>query len=132
MSLAENWAGRGRSPASQYRQVDLASRTEGATPHALVAMLYDELGTALDVMMRAGADDAPHRLHQHERAASILHRLSASLDPVGGGALAASLAGIYRQMGRRLLAGRQGDVAAIDEVRAGVASLAAAWAQIGV
>jgi len=43
-----------------------------------------------------------------------------------------SLAGIYRQMRRRLLAARSGDVDATKEVRDGVASLAEAWARITV
>jgi flagellar secretion chaperone FliS len=119
------------SPAHRYHQIDLASRIEGATPHALVAMLYSELAVALAVMRRAAAASDPARQReQHERASSILHTLEASLDRAHGGALADTLAVIYRQMRWRLLAGRGGDLAAIDEVLAGVASLDTAWASI--
>jgi flagellar secretion chaperone FliS len=124
---------RHRSPASRYQQIDLASRIESATPHSLVTMLYTELCIALAVMRRAAAaGDQARQREQHERASSILHTLEASLDRAQGGALADTLAGIYRQMRRRLLAGRSGDMAAIDEVVAGIESLATAWARIAV
>lgn len=124
-------AAHGRSPAQRYQQIDLASRIEGSTPHALVVMLYGELSVALAVMRRAAdASDTGRCREQHERASSILHTLEAGLDRAHGGALADSLAGIYRQMRRRLLVGRGGDVAAIAEVAAGVVSLAEAWAAI--
>jgi flagellar secretion chaperone FliS len=120
-----------RAATAQYRDIDLASRIEAATPHALVAVLYEELAAALDVLVRATeAGDAARRLQQHERASSILHRLEGGLDRAGGGALAASLAGIYRQMRHRLLAARGGDKAAASEVKAGVESLAEAWSRI--
>ena len=120
-----------RSPVMRYQEMELASRIEGATPHALVAMLYDELGAALDVLARAiDAGDPTLRMTHHERASSILHALEAGLDRVGGGDLAMSLTAIYRQMQRRLIAARSGDVAAIVEVRAGVTSLSEAWRAI--
>jgi flagellar secretion chaperone FliS len=122
-----------RSPTSRYRDIDLSSRVETATPHELVAMLYGEMAAALDVLMRANeAGDAGRRLAQHERASSILHRLEAGLDLSNGGTLAASLAGIYRQMRRRLLAARDGDMAAAVEVKAGIDSLANAWSRISL
>ncbi len=131
MSSLAHLGGRNRSPASRYQQIDLVSRVEGSTPHALVSMLYGELTVALDVMARAiEAGDANRRMQQHERASSILHTLEAGLDRVKGGELAMSLSGIYRQMRRRLLAARGGDLAAIREVQDGVSSLAEAWGQI--
>ena len=131
MSSVPNLSLRSRSPTLRYQQVDLVSRIEGSTPHALVSMLYSELSVALDVMQRAAeSEDVTRRLQQHERASSILHTLEASLDRVKGGDLAMTLAGIYRQMRRRLLAARSGDVVAIKEVRDGVASLAEAWHRI--
>lgn len=108
--------------------MDLSSRIDGASPHALVATLYDELLTALDVLARAiERGDAALRLSQHERATTILHALDAGLDRVGGGDLARSLTNIYRQMQRRLIAARTGDLPAAKEVREGVANLAMAW-----
>jgi flagellar protein FliS len=133
VNSASHYNAHSRSPTVRYQQVDLVSRIEGSTPHALVAMLYGELSVALDVMVRAAeAGDVNRRLQQHERASSILHTLEAGLDRVKGGDLATSLSGIYRQMRRRLLAARSGDIAAMVEVRDGVGSLAAAWSQIKV
>ena len=117
-----------RSPLNRYRDMDLSSRIDGASPHALVATLYDELLTALDVLARAiERGDAKLRVAQHERATTILHALDAGLDRVGGGDLARSLTTIYRQMQRRLIAARTGDLTAAAEVREGVANLAMAW-----
>ena len=96
----------------------------------LVAMLYEELSVVLDVFARIVESDSRRAIQQHERADSILHALEAGLDYLGGGELARSLGGIYRQMRRRLLAARSGDRAALAEVRAGVSSLAAAWSAI--
>lgn len=133
MSSIANLSMSSRSPTSRYQQVDLVSRVEGSTPHALVSMLYAELSVALEVMARAtAAGDVNRRHQQHERASTILHTLEAGLDRVKGGDLAASLAGIYRQMRRRLLAARNGDISATEEVRDGVASLAEAWGRIKV
>lgn len=131
MTNAQGRAALGRSFAHRYQQIDLASRVESSTPHALVTMLYLELNIALTVMLRAAeAEDVKRRLAYHERASSILCTLEASLDRVRGGDLAMTLSGIYRQMRRRLLAGRSGDLEAIVEVKEGLASLADAWAKI--
>jgi flagellar secretion chaperone FliS len=119
--------------AQRYHDMDLASRIDGASPHALVAMLYEELGVALDVMAHAAATDrAASRIRAHERGSAILQRLETGLDPVRGGALARSLASIYRQMRARMIAARSGDSAAIAELREGVTALAEAWRRVGV
>jgi flagellar secretion chaperone FliS len=119
--------------ARVYQEIDRVGRTEGATPHALVALLYSELSNALDVMARATeTGDAQRRLAQHERASSILHALEAGLDRTRGGSLADALSGIYRQMRQRLLAARAGDMGALGEVREGVSSLAGAWESVRV
>lgn len=131
MSGLRGLTGGDRSAAAQYRQIDLASRTDGASPHVLVTLLYEELSIALGVMTRAGeAGDAARRGQLHERACTILHALEHGLDLRGGGDLARSLAQIYGQMRRRLTAARAGDDAALAEISEGVASLSAAWARI--
>lgn len=120
-----------RSPLNRYRDMDLSSRIDGASPHALVTTLYDELITALDVLKRAiERGDSALRMSQHERASTILHALDAGLDRVDGGELARSLTNIYRQMQRRLIAARTGDLNAVIEVREGVGNLATAWSAI--
>lgn len=115
-----------------YRALDLASRVEGANPHSLVTILYDELIGALDVLavaMRSGKDVS--REFSVTRARAILVTLRAGLDFSAGGDLAATLDGIYAAMAR-LLDECAGERSAdkLVELRAHTASIASAWAQI--
>ena len=48
--------GRFRAGTARYQSVDIASRIEGATPHQLVQIMYEELLKALDAMAFATAD----------------------------------------------------------------------------
>ena len=120
-----------RSRARHYEQLDRVSRTEGATPHALVLMLYDELLASLDVMSRATtATDGSLRMRHHERTVSILHALETGLDLANGGDVASVLAGIYARMRHCLTFVRNGDPEKLREVREGVFSLKTAWEQV--
>jgi flagellar secretion chaperone FliS len=117
---------------NQYRALELTSRVEGASPHALVAILYEELLRSLDVLgaaLRQGQDIGrdPHS----ERARSIITTLSASLDFDQGAAIANTLAGVYRAMAVQLsTATANGDAAKLSELRDGVATIAASWARL--
>ena len=65
----------------RYENVDLASRIEGASPHALVAILFDELLKSLDAMAAAcRRRDFGQRGTRQARALSVLLGLEASLD----------------------------------------------------
>ena len=100
---------------------------EGASPHRLVAILYEELENALDTAIRAtegGLDIAAHT--QMARARSILAALEAGLDFDRGGALATTLCGVYRAMQRQLAAAAR-DAEKLREVRTGVADIARSW-----
>jgi len=90
---------------NRYQVLDLSSRMEGASPHRLVAILYDS---------------------QMARAKSILAALEAGLDFDRGGELATTLCGVYRAMQRQLAIAGQ-DVEKLAEVRAGVANIAQSW-----
>jgi flagellar secretion chaperone FliS len=117
---------------SQYKSLELASRVEGASPHALVGILYDELLRSLDVLgaaLRQGRDIA--REPSAARARSILTALSASLDFDQGGGVAQTLAGVYRAMTRQLsevIAG--GDATKLTELRDGVAAISESWKRL--
>jgi flagellar secretion chaperone FliS len=116
----------------QYRKIQHDSRAEAADPVELVAMLYEELETALGVliaMQRGGqAVSATEPAH---RARNILIGLDAGLDHRGGGALATSLSQIYGSMRRRIDAALIAhDGAALEEVLRGVQSLNGAWQAI--
>lgn len=118
--------------ASHYRAVHTESRVAAADPIELVSMLYDELETALGVLIaldRAGQPMAG--TFPAHRARMILIALDAGLDHQAGGTLAASLTNIYCGMRNRLdraIAERDGD--GIAEVRNGVTALGAAWRQL--
>lgn len=110
--------------ASRYRDADLGHRIAAATPHELVAMLYDGAWSALLVAERATAVRDPHgRVRMVTRALSILDALDAALDHGRGGTVARALAASYAQV-RALI------VAANAEQRADL--FAAAAAQIDV
>ena len=112
---------------NRYQVLDLSSRMEGASPHRLVAILYEELQNALDSAIRArenGQDVAANS--QMARAKSILAALEAGLDFDRGGDLATTLCGVYRAMQRQLATAGQ-DVEKLAEVRAGVANIAQSW-----
>jgi flagellar protein FliS len=117
---------------ARYQQVDVVSRVEGADPHALVAILYEELLKALDAMAIAAArKDFGQRGERQARALRLLSGLETSLDFEKGGELALDLARVYRE-GRRLViaAGRENDTAKIAQAREMVGGVADAWAQI--
>jgi flagellar secretion chaperone FliS len=109
----------------QYQSHDVAGRVEGADPHALVAILYDELISTLDIALAAQKRAHIEGFnHQRTRAQTILIALSASLDLERGGDVAQRLAGIYAAMQKAL---GDAEVEKIAELRDGVVTLAAAW-----
>jgi flagellar secretion chaperone FliS len=117
---------------SQYKSLELASRVEGASPHALVAILYEELLRSLDVLgaaLRQGKDIA--REPSAARVRSILTALSASLDFDQGGGVARTLAGVYRAMTMTLAeAIASGDGAKLTELRDGIATISESWQRL--
>ena len=117
---------------ARYQQVDVVSRVEGADPHALVAILYEELLKALDAMAAAAArKDFGQRGERQARALRLLSGLETSLDFEKGGELAIDLARVYREARRLVIAaGRENDTAKIGEAREMVGGVAEAWAQI--
>ena len=93
---------------ARYQSIDMTSRIEGASPHGLVAILFDELLKALDAMAAAiKRGDLGQRGTRQARALSILHGLEGSLDFDKGGDIASGLAAIYREGRRLIIAGGQ-------------------------
>jgi flagellar protein FliS len=117
---------------ARYQNVDLTSRIEGASPHALVAILFEELLKSLDALQVAWArKDFTQRGARQQRALSILHGLEASLDVENGGDVAASLAAIYAEARRLVIAaGKQNDPSSITRAREMLAEIATAWKAI--
>ena len=132
MFYSNGYAGAGAA-SRRYAAVHAGSRIEGATPHSLVKLLFDELLFALDAAILAERqDDRIKASDKQARAMSILHALESSLDFDKGGDIAKGLAQIYRESRRLLLAGsRARDPEQVARARAMIAEIADAWEQIG-
>lgn len=123
----------GGTAMRRYAAVHAGSRIEGASPHALVKVLFDELLIAMDAAALAERQNDRLKVSdKHARAMSILFALESSLDFDKGGDIAIGLAQIYREARRlMLLAARDQDAAPVDQARIMVAEIADAWGQIG-
>lgn len=118
---------------ARYKAVDVTSQIESASPHRLIAILFDELLKAMDTM--AAAQKVGNRakiIDKQSRASTILLALETSLDYRNGGELALNLAQVYRE-GRRLVqqGGRTGSTEMVEQARAMLGEIADAWNQIG-
>lgn len=118
----------GRAGA-QYRQVDVTTRVEGASPHRLVAILYEELLGAIATMGQAiRIGDIIRRGESQSKALAIVGGLEASLDFEKGGEIAGMLLSIYAEVKRLLIrAAREASMEASDAARKLVGEIATAW-----
>ena len=123
-----------RNALNAYSQVGVETGVAAASPHKLIAMLYD--GALLSI--------ASAKLHmQHKEVAKkgeaiskaiaiIDEGLKASLDEKVGGELAQNLKALYSYMCQSLLvANLKNDSAALDEVTRLLTDLKGAWDAIG-
>ena len=120
----------------QYASIDLGSKIEGATPHRLIAVLYEELLKTFDALaVGLAANGTLSRegvIRRRSRANSILQGLEGSLDHAQGGEIAGGLAAIYREARRLIATGAtQSDPKPIIQAREMIAEIADAWARIG-
>jgi flagellar protein FliS len=122
----------GRAGA-QYRNVDVTTRIEGASPHRLVGILFEELLTSIAQTAAATrARDLARRSESQSRSLVLLQALDSSLDFEKGGEIATMLASVYAEVRRLLLAGvRDGDAAHADEAHKLIAEITSAWNAIG-
>jgi flagellar protein FliS len=121
------------APGARYREIDVAARVQGATPHGLIQIMFEELLKGLDTLMAAdAAHDLARRNAAQARAISLLHGLESSLDYTRGGEIADNLGRIYREA-RRLLGPTPGmeRATAIAEAHDMVSTISSAWAAIG-
>ena len=116
----------------RYAAVETDARIEGATPHQLVRILFDELLLAIDASVLAlRAQDRARTMDKQTRALTILHALETSLDFKRGGDVAHSLAIIYRESRKCLLEGTaSGNPDTMELARGYIAEIADAWGQI--
>lgn len=117
----------------RYAAVHAGSRIESASPHGLVRILFDELLQAMDACAVALDHGETIKANdKHVRALSILHALDSSLDFDKGGDIAISLAQIYREARRLLIASYESrESAPVRQGHAIVAEIAEAWGRIG-
>ena len=118
--------------ARNYGHIDLASRIEGASPHGLVVILYEELLKTMDAMIAAmRRRDYAQRATRQSRALSILLGLETSLDHERGGPIARDLSLVYRQARRLTMEGsRANNVEQVGKAREMVGEIASAWEKI--
>jgi len=122
-----------RAGTARYQSVDISSRIEGATPHRLVQIMYEELLKALDAMAFATArGDYVQRGEHQSKVLAILTGLETSLDFDKGGQIAVDLVAIYREARRLVVAGgREGDAALVTRAREMIQEISNAWDAIG-
>ena len=123
-----------KSGTQAYAQVGVESAVMSASPHQLVAMLFDGALSAMKkalILMQMG--DIAGKGQALTKAINIISNgLQAGLDHDAGGELSTNLDSLYDYMTRRLLhANLHNDVAAIEEVSALLKPIADAWNDIG-
>jgi len=121
--------------AGTYQQVGVESQLATATPHQLVAMLFDGFMEALAQgrgAMRQG-DPAAKGLAIGRAVRIIEEGLRASLDMTGGGTLSQDLAELYTYVTMRLTLGNlRNDEEALAECQRLIQPLQDAWRSIGL
>ncbi len=125
---------RGAQLGGLYQQVSVESQIDGASPHHLVAMLFE--GWMEAVAQARGAlhsGDAMAKGRAIGRAVRIIDEgLRAGLDLKAGGTLARDLHELYGYLTLRLtVANLRNDESALDECQRLMKPLQEAWAAIG-
>lgn len=130
---ASPFAPRHQRPNNAYTRVGLETDVHDATPHRLIALLFDGLFSNLAQAEGAIlAGERERKNHALMRAVRIVDEgLKAGLDLEAGGELALQLHDLYSYSAVRLAyANLRDDVEAIREVRHLLDPVRAAWGQI--
>ena len=118
-----------------YQEVQVSTGVDGATPHQLIAMLFDGLADCI-AQARGGirSKNIEAKGRAIGRAVRIVEEgLKGGLNLKDGGELAASLNDLYAYMSLRLTqANLRNDEAALDECAQLLEPLRTAWAQIAL
>ena len=121
--------------AGAYHAVGVQTMVASATPHGLVALLFDGFVAAVNKAKGAlRGSDTPAKCQAIGHAVRIIDEgLKSALDLRAGGKLALDLSDLYAYVCMRLTqANRHNDEAALDECLALMAPLREAWHAIGV
>jgi flagellar secretion chaperone FliS len=126
-----------RTGASAYARVGVESGAMSASPHQLIAMLFDGAKTAIGMARHhIATGDIVAKGNAISKAINIVDSgLKASLDAKAAGTegttLVSNLSALYDYVIRRLLyANLHNDASVLDEVDALLDSLASAWREI--
>jgi flagellar protein FliS len=123
---------RSQMARQSYVAIDNNTRTEQASPHRLIELLYDELLACLrqaDLAMKNG--NLELKSSRLSKALSILAGLEASLDFERGGDVAQSLGNVYAGARQRVIsAGSGNDPVLLQDAVTAIAEVADAWRQI--
>lgn len=107
-----------RAPAASYREVNASTAIEGASPHKLVSLLYQAVGSQIAAARGAIArHDIADKGRAIAKAVRIIEEgLLAPLDVNAGGAVAVNLRDLYQYLVHRLtMANLKTDDAALAE-----------------
>ncbi len=117
---------------ARYETMAYSSRIEGASPHELVALLYEELILSLTLLAHAfRVGDRVKANSQFSRAATIMNALEAGLDVEQGGPLAETLAGVYRSARREIMQARTDqDSDRLDRLITAFSDMSDSWRKI--
>ena len=127
-------ARRPAASAALYREVGVQTGIESATPHRLVAMLYDGLLESLALARGAlQTGQIETKCRALARAIRIVEEgLLPGLDPQAGGEVATNLRDLYRYVSMRLTqANLRNDEAIVSECVGLIKPIRDAWAAIG-
>lgn len=117
-----------RSALAGYGRVSVEARVASATPHQLVAMLYQRLSALLrEAGDAARMGNSARRLRATERALAIVDGLDATLDLERGGGVAVALRQVYALLRDRLIAG---EARGLSEALESVDAIGDAWREI--
>lgn len=120
--------------AGAYRTIGVETGIDGASPHRLVAMLFEGFGDAiLQARSAMQRREIEPKCKAITRAVRIVDEgLRANLDIAAGGKLAEDLASLYAYVALRLTqANLRNDPAALDECASLMEPVRSAWAAIG-
>jgi flagellar protein FliS len=123
-----------RSMSSMYHSVQTDTGVETATPHRLVAMLFEGFFDACSQALgHIQAGNVEQKGRSLGRATRIVDEgLKAPLDLHAGGELAKDLHDLYAYVSVRLThANLQNDAAAVEECQRLLRPIQSAWNQIG-
>ena len=119
-------------PKAVYLNTRASSSVHDASPHKLIALLFDSCQENLAIAKGAiNRKEIKKKAEAIKKAIDIVVRLQASLDFEKGGQIAIRLDDLYTYCTNRLaMANAMNDATMIDEVYRVIAELKAGWASI--